>query len=150
GSSPSEASEDRRSPRGLREVPRHLGEDTDGTDLRPNAQGPRKGPVTRQRVTEHLGKNRMSAAEEAPRSRKTRRGSRGEHDESPRSTTLARPSSGKAPRARMRSGTEATVSEPVGSFLKRHRETKGMSVVEVSRVTRIPVISIEAIESDRF
>jgi cytoskeletal protein RodZ len=46
---------------------------------------------------------------------------------------------------------EATVStESVGSFLKRQRETKLMSVAEVSRVTRIPVISLEAIESDHF
>lgn len=40
--------------------------------------------------------------------------------------------------------------ESVGSYLKRHRETKAMSVAEVSRVTRIPVISLEAIESDHF
>jgi cytoskeletal protein RodZ len=46
---------------------------------------------------------------------------------------------------------EATVStESVGSFLKRQRELKAMSVAEVSRVTRIPVNSLEAIESDHF
>lgn len=46
---------------------------------------------------------------------------------------------------------EATVStESVGSFLKRQREQKAMSVAEVSRVTRIPVVSLEAIESDHF
>jgi cytoskeletal protein RodZ len=46
---------------------------------------------------------------------------------------------------------EATVStESVGSFLKRQRELKLMSVAEVSRVTRIPVLSLDAIESDHF
>jgi cytoskeletal protein RodZ len=46
---------------------------------------------------------------------------------------------------------EATVStESVGSFLKRERERKAMSVAEVSRVTRVPVLSLEAIESDHF
>src|SRR5262245_35871826 len=40
--------------------------------------------------------------------------------------------------------------ESVGSFLKRQRELRTMSVAEVSRVTRIPVVSLEAIESDHF
>jgi cytoskeletal protein RodZ len=41
-------------------------------------------------------------------------------------------------------------TESIGSYLKRQRETKAMSVAEVSRVTRIPVVSLEAIESDHF
>ena len=41
-------------------------------------------------------------------------------------------------------------TESIGSFLKRQRELKGMSVAEVSRITRVPVISLEAIESDHF
>lgn len=42
------------------------------------------------------------------------------------------------------------ITESIGSFLKRQRELKAMSVAEVSRITRIPVISLEAIESDHF
>jgi cytoskeletal protein RodZ len=41
-------------------------------------------------------------------------------------------------------------TESIGSFMKRQRELKGMSVAEVSRVTRVPVISLESIESDHF
>ena len=41
-------------------------------------------------------------------------------------------------------------TESVGSFLKRHRELKLMSIAELSRVTRIPVVSLDAIESDHF
>jgi len=42
------------------------------------------------------------------------------------------------------------VSEPLGSYLKRQRERRAMSVAELSRVTRIPTSSLEAIEADRF
>lgn len=42
------------------------------------------------------------------------------------------------------------MTESVGSFLKRQRELKAMSVAEVSRITRIPVLSLDAIESDHF
>jgi cytoskeletal protein RodZ len=35
-------------------------------------------------------------------------------------------------------------------LLKRQRETKQMSVAEISRVTRIPVSMLESIESDHF
>jgi cytoskeletal protein RodZ len=38
----------------------------------------------------------------------------------------------------------------LGSFLKHQRERQGVSVAELSRVTRIPLLSLEAIESDRF
>lgn len=38
----------------------------------------------------------------------------------------------------------------IGTTLKRGREQKRMSVAEVSRVTRIPVATLDAIESDRF
>lgn len=46
-----------------------------------------------------------------------------------------------------RSGKPA---ETLGRFLKRHRDARGMSLSEVSRVTRIPAASLEAVESDRF
>jgi cytoskeletal protein RodZ len=42
------------------------------------------------------------------------------------------------------------VLETIGTFLKRSRELKQMSVAEVSRVTRIPVGTVESIESDHF
>jgi cytoskeletal protein RodZ len=42
------------------------------------------------------------------------------------------------------------VTETVGSFLKRNRELHHMSLAEVSRVTRIPVPTLESIESDHF
>ncbi len=38
----------------------------------------------------------------------------------------------------------------LGSYLKDQRERRGMSAAELSRVTRIPLSSLEAIESDRF
>lgn len=42
------------------------------------------------------------------------------------------------------------MTETIGSFLKRHRELHHMSLAEVSRVTRIPVSTLESIESDHF
>lgn len=41
-------------------------------------------------------------------------------------------------------------TESIGSFLRRQRELKAMSVAEVSRVTRIPPATLESIESDHF
>jgi len=41
-------------------------------------------------------------------------------------------------------------TESIGSFLKRQRELKAMSLAEVSRVTRIPPSTLESIESDHF
>src|SRR3954466_14787331 len=38
----------------------------------------------------------------------------------------------------------------VGTFLRQLREAKSLSVEEVSRATRVPVSSVERIESDRF
>jgi cytoskeletal protein RodZ len=38
----------------------------------------------------------------------------------------------------------------IGSFLKRQRELRHMSLAEVSRVTRITAPTLESIESDRF
>ncbi len=38
----------------------------------------------------------------------------------------------------------------VGQFLREQREERGMSVEEISRATRVPVSSVERIESDRF
>jgi len=52
------------------------------------------------------------------------------------------PSSSRAP--------SSGVSSSLGDTLRRQREAKRMSVAEVSRVTRIPVASIEAIERDSF
>lgn len=45
---------------------------------------------------------------------------------------------------------EIPLNESVGTFLKRSRETRLMSLAEVSRVTRIPQHTLEAIECDRF
>jgi cytoskeletal protein RodZ len=38
----------------------------------------------------------------------------------------------------------------VGQLLRRQRESKQMSVEEVSRATRVPMSSVELIESDQF
>jgi cytoskeletal protein RodZ len=49
--------------------------------------------------------------------------------------------------------TRAVASFPfptLGSYLKERREGRGTSAAELSRVTRIPLASIDAIESDRF
>ena len=40
--------------------------------------------------------------------------------------------------------------DSVGRYLKRTREARAMSLEEVSRATRIPVVSIERIEGDHF
>jgi cytoskeletal protein RodZ len=40
--------------------------------------------------------------------------------------------------------------DSIGRYLKRTREARAMSVEEVSRATRIPVVSIERIEADHF
>ncbi len=42
------------------------------------------------------------------------------------------------------------MNQTLGSTLRQERERRAMSVSELSRVTRIPVLSLEAIESDRF
>lgn len=44
----------------------------------------------------------------------------------------------------------APAGRSIGSSLRSHREQRGMSAAELSRVTRIPMASIEAIEADRF
>jgi cytoskeletal protein RodZ len=41
-------------------------------------------------------------------------------------------------------------AETLGRCLAQQRERRGMSTAELSRITRIPMASIEAIESDRF
>jgi cytoskeletal protein RodZ len=46
--------------------------------------------------------------------------------------------------------TMEPMNDTLGSFLKQQRERRGMSAAELSRVTRIPLASLEAIESDRF
>jgi cytoskeletal protein RodZ len=40
--------------------------------------------------------------------------------------------------------------ETVGTYLRRSREAKRMSVEEVSRATRVPASSVDRIEADRF
>ena len=42
------------------------------------------------------------------------------------------------------------MTESIGHFLKKARETRRMSIIEVSRVTRIPVPALESLESDHF
>jgi cytoskeletal protein RodZ len=43
-----------------------------------------------------------------------------------------------------------SMAETLGSSLRRQRERRGTSVAELSRLTRIPQASLEAIEADRF
>src|SRR3954470_16426547 len=40
--------------------------------------------------------------------------------------------------------------DTVGNTLRRQREQKRMGIAEVSRVTRIPLMTLEAIEQDHF
>jgi cytoskeletal protein RodZ len=40
--------------------------------------------------------------------------------------------------------------ETVGQYLRRNREAKQMSLEEVARSTRVPMSSVERIESDQF
>lgn len=40
--------------------------------------------------------------------------------------------------------------ESIGRYLKKRRESRAMSVEEISRATRIPVTSIERLENDHF
>ena len=47
-------------------------------------------------------------------------------------------------------GSQVEPSESLGAHLRQSRERRGMSVPELSRITRIPMASLEAIEADRF
>ena len=40
--------------------------------------------------------------------------------------------------------------EPVGQYLRRQREARRMSLEEVARATRVPLASMERIESGQF
>ncbi len=40
--------------------------------------------------------------------------------------------------------------DSVGRYLRERREAKGMSIEEVARATRVPVSSVERIESDQY
>src|ERR1043165_4560883 len=40
--------------------------------------------------------------------------------------------------------------EPVGQYLRRHREKAQMSVEEIARSTRVPMDSVTRIEADQF
>ena len=46
--------------------------------------------------------------------------------------------------------TEILRNDTVGTTLRRQREQKRMGIAEVSRVTRIPVTTLESIEQDHF
>lgn len=41
-------------------------------------------------------------------------------------------------------------SESVGQFLRKAREARNISLEEISRATRVPVLSVERIEADQF
>ena len=43
-----------------------------------------------------------------------------------------------------------TTTDTIGKLLKGEREKRRMSLAEVARITRVPVSSLEAIESDHF
>jgi hypothetical protein len=75
----------------------------------------------------------------------------------PRTETrvAARPSVASAADAEAAEVVEAKLTmdlrnDNLGSYLRQHRERRTMSVPELSRVTRIPLASLEAIEADRF
>ena len=40
--------------------------------------------------------------------------------------------------------------DSVGQILRQHREAKNMSIEEIARATRVPMSSVERIESDQF
>ncbi len=40
--------------------------------------------------------------------------------------------------------------EPLGLYLRRHREDRRMSMEEISRATRVPMSSVARIEADQF
>lgn len=40
--------------------------------------------------------------------------------------------------------------QTVGNYLRQQREAKGMSIEEVARATRVPMSSVERLESDQF
>jgi cytoskeletal protein RodZ len=68
--------------------------------------------------------------------------------ELPSDTTASAPAS-SGPVSHVRPVSVDAVSSP-GSFLRRHRERCGIGLIEVSRVTRIPASSLDALERDRF
>jgi cytoskeletal protein RodZ len=69
--------------------------------------------------------------------------------EMPLNDTLSKSStSGASAERTLRPGVEP--AQAVGALLKRQREAKLMSLAEVSRVTRIPLHTLESIEKDRF
>jgi len=60
---------------------------------------------------------------------------------------VARPAQDEVDNERTKSGM---TTETLGRYLRQRREMRGMSLSELSRVTRIPATSLEAVESDRF
>ncbi len=54
------------------------------------------------------------------------------------------------PASHANANEDALSMDTVGTTLQRQRETKRMSLAEVSRVTRIPLTTLEAIEQDHF
>lgn len=59
----------------------------------------------------------------------------------------ARPAQDDIDQERAKSGMP---TETLGRYLRQRREARGMSLSELSRVTRIPAASLEAVEADRF
>lgn len=58
---------------------------------------------------------------------------------------------GQAPREIDKEGLRSGVpTDTLGRYLKQRREARSMSLSELSRVTRIPTASLEAVEADRF
>jgi cytoskeletal protein RodZ len=65
----------------------------------------------------------------------------------------AAPASGEAPAARpveLTAAERAVEMQTLGTQLRQRRVQRGTSIAELSRVTRIPTASLEAIEADRF
>jgi hypothetical protein len=62
---------------------------------------------------------------------------------------MAPASNSSGPESHVRSiASDAATS--LGAYLRRHRERRGIGLVEVSRATRIPASSLDALERDRF
>jgi cytoskeletal protein RodZ len=64
--------------------------------------------------------------------------------------TAMQPTEATPPQGAKQLGDTPGGGESLGRYLGRHRERRGMSAAEVSRITRIPSASLEAIEADRF
>lgn len=54
------------------------------------------------------------------------------------------------PAAETQVGFAEVPMESVGKYLRQQREAKAMSIEEVARATRVPMSSVERLESDQF